>query len=78
MIQVYRNGQGRSVSPPARIVHLKRFKNTTLVYIELPDDEWLPFSRVPLALKKLLDRGGAKNEAATRALLSFWNRPDTA
>lgn len=78
VIQVYRNGQGRSVSPPARIVHLKRCKNTTLVYIELPDDEWLPFSRVPPALKKLLDRGGAKNETATRALLSFWNRPDTA
>lgn len=78
VIQVYRNGQRGSVSPPGRIVHLKRHKNRTLVYTEQTDDKWLPFSRFPPGLKKLLDRGGAKNEAATRALLTFWNRPGTA
>lgn len=76
VIQVLKNAHGRAVSPPGHVIHTRAYRDgktrNTLVYVELPDRDWEPFSRFGKENQKILGRGGVKNQSATRRLLAFW------
>jgi hypothetical protein len=78
VIEVFRDAHGRTVSPPGRVIHTHDYRDgkrrKTLIYLELPDRDWEPLSRFSKELKTILGRGGTKTQAATRKLLSFWER----
>ena len=78
VIEVFKNAHGQIVSPPGHVIHTRDYrdgmKRKTLIYLEFPDRDWEPLSRFSRELKTILGRGGIKNQAAARKLLSFWER----
>jgi len=74
VIEVYRGPHGRTVSPPGHVIHTRKVKSKTLVYVELPNREWKAFSHFPAKAREVLDRGGEKSAAATAALLANWRQ----
>jgi hypothetical protein len=76
VIQVYKNAHGRTVSPPGHVIHTRAYRNgkqrKTLIYVEVPDQDWVPLSRFGRSAKEILSRGGIKNQSTTRRLLALW------
>lgn len=76
MVQVLRTGRGQSIHPPGHILYLKKAEKTkTLVFGEFPDDPPIPLSRAPLAIRRILSRGGPVSQAKATVLLRYLNRP---
>lgn len=74
VIQVWKNSRGRAVSPPGHVIHTRRSGSKTLVYVELPDDNWKSLSRIPASARKALSRNGSKGSSTARSLLMLWNK----
>jgi hypothetical protein len=82
VIQVHKDAHGRTVSPPGHVIHTRAYRSgkerKTLIYVELPDRNREPLSRLGKNAKKILSRGGIKNQSATRSLLALWEGKEEA
>jgi hypothetical protein len=82
VMQVHKNAHGRTVSPPGHVIHTRTYRNgkkrNTLIYVELPDRDWEPLSGFGKNAKKMLSRGGPKNQSVTRNLLALWENKGQA
>jgi hypothetical protein len=78
VIQVHTSGRRREVSPPGHVIHIQPYRDGAsrrkLIYVELPDRDWEPFSRFGMNVRKMLARGGVKNQSSTRTLLELWKK----
>ena len=76
IIQVHKSAHGKAVSPPGHVIHTRAYRNgktrKTLIYTELPNRDWKPFSQFSSGAKKILARGGVKSSPAARLLLGSW------
>jgi len=78
IVEVFKSGHGRTVSPPGHVIHTRPYREgnvrKTLVYFEHPNYEWEPLSGLDKETKKVLSRGGNKNQPAIRKILRFWQK----